>query len=73
MYIYQNRFLTYCVLFYNEKLQKIPSADVYKLNQYTVKGFLNTTFTTIHIDLTKDENDIFSNFEKNTKWTTKIF
>jgi len=68
MYIYQNRFLTYCVLFYNEKLQKIPSADVYKLNQYAVKGFLNTTFTTIHIDLTKVENDIFSNFEKNTKY-----
>ena len=68
MYIYQNRFLTYCVLFYNEKLQKIPSADVYKLNQYAVKGFLNTTFTTIHIDLTKEENDIFSNFEKNTKY-----
>ena len=69
MIVYSNRFLTYGISFYDDIYSiKDNKIDVLRLDQYSRKYFYSHIHTTLHIFLSKNESEIFENFEKNTKY-----
>ena len=69
MIVYSNRFLTYGITYYDSAYNiKRKKIDVLRLEQYSRKYFYSHIHTTLHILLSKNESEIFENFEKNTKY-----
>jgi hypothetical protein len=69
MIVYSNRFLTYGITYYDDTYNiKEEKIDVLRLEQYSKKYFYSHFHTTLHINLSKNESEIFDSFEKNTKY-----
>jgi hypothetical protein len=77
MIIYKNKYLTYGLAYYNEssfnKTQYTTPCkiDIIRESQYTKKKIFSQEFYTLLIDLTLEEDKIFSSFEKNTQYEIK--
>jgi lipid II:glycine glycyltransferase (peptidoglycan interpeptide bridge formation enzyme) len=77
MIIYKNRYLTYCLAYFDEysphlkTYHNLSNIDIIYENQYTKKRLFSHEFYTMFIDLTLPEEKIFSFFEKNTQYEIK--
>jgi len=69
MIAYKNRFLSFGVVFYDEVYAvKGKKIDVIREDQFSRSGFFSHPCTTMHLDLSRTESEIFDGFEKNTKY-----
>jgi hypothetical protein len=68
---YKNRYLTYGLTYFDAPSSSHQNIDIIWENQYTKKHIFSREFYTLLIDLTQDEDKIFSSFEKNTQYEIK--
>lgn len=68
MITYSNKYLKFGVAYYNESIDKSVHFDILKKNQFEQSGSNATLFHTLLIDLNQNEDTIFENFEKNTRY-----
>lgn len=68
MIFYSHRFLSYGLIFYDEKTDNFNKIDILRKDQCKKRHWFSYPFTTLHINLEVDESALFDAFEKNTKY-----